>query len=56
MLGTNKVVVLFKASLFFSARETVSTPFPVKSSVLHRRPVLSRFYLRVQQSSKNMRK
>ena len=39
------------APLFFS----VPTPYPVKSSVLRWRLVLSRFYPRVQQSHKNIR-
>ena len=32
------------------------TPYPVTSSVLHWRPDLSRFYLRVQRSNENKRK
>ena len=41
---------LFIASLFTQAKEKASgvTPYPVKSSILRWRPVLSRFYPRVQ--------
>ena len=38
--------------LFFS----VPNPYPVKSSVLRWRPILSRLYLRAQRSNKNTRK